>query len=233
MGAVELLASGDATAITADQTMNITSKFDHQFGNEVPGEPITYTVSNDDNGNPAGTVSNNVFFPSVAGSWTITVGWNAEQIVLPIDVVGGVPVSLDLQGCSEVLLAGTSCAISWRLVDQFDNPLDISSAGNLTWSVDNGTFDATSATGPDSQGYHTASYLGYGVGTWELGVISLNGFSANLNIDVTHGAIADIEISASSLSVTADDLVYFNTTRIDVMGNRLSITHPRRELDLR
>ncbi|MBK55486.1 MAG: hypothetical protein CMB51_06165 [Euryarchaeota archaeon] len=224
--AVELLASGDATAITADQTMNITAQVVDQFGNEVPGEPITYTVSNDNNGNPAGTVSNKVFFPSVAGSWTITVGWNAEQIVLPIDVVGGVPVSLDLQGCSEVLPAGTSCGISWRLVDQFNNPLDISSAGNLTWSVDNGTFDATSATGPDNQGYYTASYLGYGVGTWELGVTSLNGFSANLNIDVTHGAIADIEISASSLSVTADDLVYFNTTRIDVMGNRLPITIP-------
>ena len=41
-----------------------------------------------------------------------------------------------------------------------------------------------------------------------------------------HGAIDRLELNASATSITADDRVYINTTRIDVRGNRLAVVLP-------
>ena len=49
---------------------------------------------------------------------------------------------------------------------------------------------------------------------------------AELEITVGYGAIDYLELNTSSTSITADDRVYINTTRVDVRGNRLSVVLP-------
>jgi len=59
-----------------------------------------------------------------------------------------------------------------------------------------------------------------------LSVNSVSGVAAEMNITVGHGAISYLELNASATSITADDRVYINTTRVDVRGNRLTVVLP-------
>ena len=65
------------------------------------------------------------------------------------------------------------------------------------------------------------------VGSWTLSVTSASGAQGSLDIEVGHGEMAALELVASSTSITADDVVYLNTTRIDVRGNRLAVVLPQ------
>ena len=69
-------------------------------------------------------------------------------------------------------------------------------------------------------------YTGDLVGEWEVTFSSLLGISDSISINVTHGAIQSFELESSATAITADEMLYLNTTRIDVRGNRLSVTLP-------
>ena len=63
------------------------------------------------------------------------------------------------------------------------------------------------------------AYTADHVGTWTLNVTSASGAQGSLSIVVGHGERPP-GIGAST-EHPADDVVYLNTTRIDVRGNRL------------
>jgi hypothetical protein len=198
--------TASATTISADQTMNISAVVYDQFSNIVPGQTITLTPSN-------GNVVGNEFFPQTVGEHTISVNWMSQTIDVPITVIAGQAVSLDLTGCDTDIPAGTTCTLVWKLYDQFQNEIQISLAGGLTWTIGNGTFDNT-----------TGFYMGHAVGDYTIQLDSEIGLSDTVSISVLYGSIAELVVDVSSTIVSADDVVNLTTTRVDVMGNELAVT---------
>jgi hypothetical protein len=203
-----LEVTASATVINADQTMNITAIIYDQFNNEVPGEIITMTASN-------GNMVANEFFPQSVGNHTISVTWDTTTIEVPIEVIGGQATSLVLTGCDADIPAGITCVLVWKLYDQFNNELNISVAGNLSWSIENGTFDDVSGV-----------YEGYAVGDYTIELNSEIGLSDQVSFSVLYGQIAQLVVTVSNSTVTADDVVNLTTTRVDVKGNEIAVNLP-------
>ena len=197
--------------ITSDESLEIFATVVDQFGNTVSGELITYSATN---GSMAG-VNGNIFYPHESGTQTVTVTWGSQSIDVVISVDTGTPAYFELSGCEGTVPAGEWCDITHLLYDQYGNLLNISQAGLLTWSTNNGNYS-------ELNGQYFPDHLGI----WNLSLTSISGVSAQMEITVGHGEMQSLELAASSTSITADDLVYINTTRIDVRGNRLVVILP-------
>ncbi|MEC7111290.1 MAG: DNRLRE domain-containing protein [Candidatus Thermoplasmatota archaeon] len=195
--------------ITADETLNIDAYVTDDYGNPISGEVITYTPSN-------GTMTGSTFAPYTSGAQTIEVAWGALTTTVNVDVLAGSPAAIVLSGCEGVIPAGTSCDVTHTVIDQYGNTMDAAFAGGLSWSTTNGNYSEASMA-------YTADH----VGSWTLSVTSASGAEGSLDIEVGHGEMASLELVASATSITADDVVYLNTTRIDVRGNRLPVVLPQ------
>ena len=207
----ELVVSPLTATITADETLEITAHMVDQHGNMVLSEPILFTPTN-------GSMLGSVFQPYAAGAHSVRVAHDVpsgEFVDVAITVLPGSPAYFVLGGCEGTVPAGVWCAITIDLYDQYGNDLDISNAGNLTWTTTNGNYSELNQ-----------EYFPDHVGVWWLNLTSVSGAMAELEITVGYGAIDYLELNTSSTSITADDRVYINTTRVDVRGNRLSVVLP-------
>ena len=206
---VLLETSTTEVSITADESYTIDAYVLDQYGNIVPGETISYQPTN-------GTMVSETFYPYNSGNQTVTIGWSTQTIDLIVRVIGGVPVYYETTGCETVLKAGTTCQLNWTLHDQYGNMLDLADGGAITWTVGGGTFTESNGT-----------FFAETVGTYAITMTSTEGLFYELSIEIDHGEMASLEIIASSTFVTADEIVYLNTTRIDIMGNRLPVFIPQ------
>ena len=127
----------------------------------------------------------------------------------------GAPTTIELTGCTGVVPAGTECEITTTLYDQFGNVIPLTEAGALSYSVNDGFYSEA-----------TSMYFANTVGTWQLSVTSAIGLSDSITIQTGHGQMASLEIVPSIWDITADEVVFLNTTRIDVQGNRLPVSLP-------
>ena len=208
---VTLVVSPLITTISADETLTITADMVDQHGNIVPGEPITYTPTN----GSMSAVMPNIFQPYAAGTHIVQVQHavtGGSFVDVSITVTTGAPSYFELSGCAGTVPAGVWCDITAEVFDQFGNQLNISEAGNLTWTTTNGNYSEVNE-----------QYFPDHIGTWWLNLTSVSGAEDQLMITVGHGEMSYLELNASSTSVTADDRVYINTTRVDVRGNRLPV----------
>jgi hypothetical protein len=204
-----LVVEDTEETITADNSFTINAVIHDQHGNIVPGMTITYTPSN-------GTMTGTTFYPYNSGTQTVTVGWIGQTVDVIIEVVGGLPTNYVTTGCEDVVHAGETCQLNWTLHDQFGNLLNLSVGGGISWTVGGGTFTESNGT-----------YFAMTVGNYNISMLSTGGIAHQIPITVEHGAMASLEIDASETYVTADDMVWLNTTRIDIMGNRLSVELPQ------
>ena len=195
--------------ITADESLAINAQVTDDYGNAVSGEVITYTPSN-------GSMSGSTFSPYTSGAQTVDVRWGSITTTVNVEVLPGSPTAILLSGCDGVIPAGTSCDVTHVVVDQYGNEMDVAFAGGLSWSTTNGNYSESGMA-------YTADH----VGSWVLSVTSASGAQGSLNLEVGHGEMAALELVASTTSITADDVVYLNTTRIDVRGNRLAVVLPQ------
>ena len=211
---ITLVVSPLTATISADDTLAITAEMVDQHGNAVPGEPILYTPTN----GSMNAVTPNVFEPYSSGTHIVQVRHavtGGSFVDVSITVTTGAPSYFELSGCAGTVPAGVWCGITAEVYDQFGNQLDITEAGNLTWTTTNGNYSELNE-----------QYFPDHVGTWWLNLTSTSGAGDDLMITVGHGAIQFLELNTSSTSVTADDRVYINTTRVDVRGNRLAVILP-------
>jgi len=205
---VLLVVNQTSATITADESFEIFAHIEDQHGNIVPGETISYTPDN-------GSMTGSTFYPYATGLTTIVVGWMGQSNNVIVAVTGGEPVYYMTTGCESIINAGTTCTLQWTLHDQFGNVLDLADGGGITWNAGGGVFTESNGT-----------YFATTVGTYNITMQSTKGITHSIPIIVEHGEMASLEVVASSTSVTADDIVYLNTTRIDVMGNRLPVELP-------
>ena len=205
----QLVVNETSVTITADDTYEIIALVVDQHGNQVFGETITYQPTN-------GTMMGTTFHPYNSGSQTVTVGWSVQSIDVEIDVLGGEPVYYETVGCEAVIKAGKTCELNWTLYDQFGNMLDLADGGGITWTVGGGVFTESNGT-----------FFAVTVGNYIINMSSTKGIYHEIPIQIDHGEMASLEINASTSLVTADEVVWLNTTRIDVMGNRLAVEIPQ------
>ncbi|MDP7000739.1 MAG: DNRLRE domain-containing protein [Candidatus Poseidoniaceae archaeon] len=210
--------SGSYT-IDADQGVDFTFTIYDQHGNVVSGQTVTATATN---GSLTETSSGNThswhWDAWAVGAQTIEVNWGAQTHYQQITVVAGQPVLVTIGNCGDDDLnvpAGTTCAFDWDVFDSKGNDVAKSVLGLVTWT-------AEEHSGNVSQGNFTADKIG----TWQVNLTSAFGLDANTTVTVIHGEIDYLEIIPSSLFVTADDLLYLNTTRVDIRGNRLMVDLP-------
>ena len=208
---IDLVVTPLTATITADDTLALTANVVDQHGNTVPGESITFTPSN---GTMGGTFGD-VFQPYTVGGQTVTVTWGTTSIVVNILVELGAPADIELTGCTGVVPAGTECEITTTLYDQFGNVIPLTEAGALSYSVNDGFYSEA-----------TSMYFANTVGTWQLSLTSAIGLSDSITIQTGHGQMASLEITPSVWDITADEVVFLNTTRIDIQGNRLPVVLP-------
>lgn len=208
---VNLVVTPLAATITSDDTLQLTADVVDQFGNVVPGESISFSPSN---GSMGGTFGD-VFQPYSVGGQTVSVTWTTITVIVNVQVELGAPTDIVLTGCEGVTPAGTECEITTTLYDQFGNIIPLSEAGALTYSVTDGLYSEA-----------TNMYFADHVGTWQLSLTSGIGLSDSITISTGHGAMDSLEIVPSAWDLTADEVIFMNTTRIDIQGNRLPVSLP-------
>ena len=210
----DLVVTPLSATISADDTLTISAHMVDQHGNIVAGEALTYTPTN----GSMSPVMPNIFQPYAVGTHVVRVQHDVasgEFVDVSITVEAGAPSYFELSGCEGTVPAGVWCGITADLYDQFGNALDISAAGNLTWATTNGNYSEINQ-----------EYFPDHIGVWWLNLTSVSGASDELMITVGHGEMAYLELNVSSTSITADDRVWINTTRVDVRGNRLPVLLP-------
>ena len=198
----DLVVTPLSATITADETLTITAHMVDQHGNQIPGASITYTPTN----GSMSAVMPNIFQPYAVGTHVVQVKHDVpggQSVDVSITVTPGAAAYFELSGCEGTVPAGVWCDITADLYDQYGNELDIAAAGNLTWTTTNGNYSEVNA-----------EYFPDHVGVWWLNLTSVSGASDELMITVGHGQIDFLELNVSATSITADDRVYINTTRL-------------------
>jgi len=215
--AVVHIVSPTTATITADESLVIEVKVLDQHGNLVSQENIQWQNSN--GSLSAITPSTDWseaqrFFAWTAGQQTVNVSWNSISIEVLITVNTGAPSYFEMSPCSENVAAGEDCQFTFILRDAKMNELQLSEAGNISWQVDDGNMSTAGLYSADK------------IGTWHVNLTSASGANASSMITVGHGLIDHLRVDVSNESVSADDIVWLNTTRVDIRGNELPIELP-------
>ena len=230
---VQLMASLDNTTslstqtITADQTAEIFSYVLDQFGNVVTSQTINYYSTN-------GSMVGTVFYPYSVGTHTLTAEWNGVSNSLTVDltviVTPGAPYAIELSGCEMILASGTSCSIYATTYDQFGNLVWFDDVGSYSFSFTNGNVvkiqTPTPHSQPPSADILVGEFTGILIGTSTVSISTSTGQTYSIDVEVTHGEMASLELISSSETITADDSLEINATRIDLNGNRLPVSIP-------
>ena len=211
---VELVVNPESATISADNSLQIVASVVDQNGNIVSGQTINYLPSN----GSMDSSTEGLFIPYASGIQTVQVSWvdltsTTQTTTVSITVETGLPSYFVVEGCQGTVPAGIWCAVTHTLYDQFGNEIiDVSEAGDLTWTTTNGNYSETSS-----------EYFPDHIGVWHLNLTSTSGAGGSLLLTVGHGQMASLELASSSTSITADEQVWINTTRIDIRGNRLPV----------
>ncbi len=213
---VTLVGGPIASTITSDQTVSFWVDILDANGNSVPGETVTFTLTNGSiaegaqQTTPAGSLT---FMPWRTGTQWVNVTWSTESLNMLVIVTEGNPAYLVMAGDAQVP-AGETRDFNWTAYDSHDNPITPFRVGSVNWSVENGSISSV------------GEYSAYAVGFWNLTLMTGIGLNATQLVETTHGAIADLEVNPSNNSLTADGSITFETVRIDLKGNRLNVTLP-------
>ena len=230
---VQLIASLNNTnlltaqTITADETAEIFSYVWDQFGNVVTSQTINYYSTN-------GTMVGTVFYPYSVGTHNLKAEWNGISNTLSVDltvtVTPGAPNEIVLSGCESIIASGHTCSVYATTFDQFGNLVWFDDVGTYSFSTTNGNIAKTQTPTPHSQppaaNIHVGDYTGILIGNSTITISTSTGLTHSIDVEVTHGQMASLELIASSQTITADDTLEITATRIDINGNRLPISIP-------
>jgi len=228
---VELFASFSQSSnqstitINADAEIGVFAYAIDQHGNLVTGETISFSTTNGSIG------QNDKFYPYLVGNQTITAQWIGLSSTLSVDlyveVLPGAPNTVELSGCDYIVDAGTSCDLFATLYDQFGNLVWLDMGGEYSLSSSNGETDTVLFSSPNEQPpasqIKIGEFTGDSIGTWSITINSDNGLSDQIDVIVSYGEIQSLILAASQSTISADDLLYLNATRVDVRGNELLV----------
>jgi hypothetical protein len=214
---VTLVTTPDTAGITTDENVSLTAEVHDQHGNAVAGEMVFWTATNGsfsttgtDMTSATTPVAAFTWAPWLSGTQNITVTWGVSSALIPVVITVGTPDYLEIQGCATVA-AAENCTYTWTVHDWRGNLANPGLAETVTWSVNDGNISQS--------GFFVADH----VGTQSINASSSTGIEGSFTVQVAHGEIQSIELTAANNSITADDSVSFVTVRIDIRGNRLPV----------
>ena len=181
-----------------------------------------------------GGVNGAVFSPHTVGTQILTAQWTGVSTSLSVDltvtVTPGAPDTIIIEGCQNILASGTSCPVYATVYDQHGNLVWFDDVGAYSFSTSNGNFVKTQTNTPHSlppqPDILVGDYTGLSIGNWTITISTSTGLTDSIDVEVTYGEMASLELIASSNAITADDLLEINATRIDINGNRLPVIIP-------
>ena len=205
---VQLVVDPLSAAITADQTLPFTGEVQDAKGNAVPTETITFSTTN------GSVIGGPTYIPWTTGTQTIMVTWGLQSKVITVLVSSGPAVRLVIADGVVMDAGDIHQYFLLEVQDVKGNVLPHDQAGNLTWQAQGGMINSTGA------------YAARQIGNWTVRLLSDNGATGTGTVQVTFGRLADIEITASALNVTADEFVTLTLEAVDIHGNRQPLTVP-------
>ena len=177
---VTLIPDRTTAALNADQSLPVSAIVVDQFGNEVDGEIVIWSVTNGtfsstgdltvSTTTPSSSVT---YMPWLTGTQTITITWGSSTETIPVVVSTGAPHHLVVSGCA-VVDAGSTCTYTWIVEDIRYNEMPALQAGTVSWSVENGNI--TSA----------GEFTGDHVGNWTINASSSVGVSGSFDVEVVY-----------------------------------------------
>ena len=218
-------SSQSSITIDADAEIDVFAYAIDQHGNLVTGETISFSTTNGSIG------QNDKYYPYLVGNQIITAQWIGVSSTLAVDlyveVLPGAPNMVELSGCDYVVDAGTSCDLFATLYDQFGNLVWLDMGGEYSLSSTNGETDTVLFSSPNElppvSQIKIGEFTGDSIGTWSITINSDNGLSDQIDVIVSYGEIQSLILEASQSTISADDLLYLNATRVDVRGNELLV----------
>ena len=197
----------NVTEISVDDEIDLNATLVDRAGNPVDGE-LTWRCQN-------GEIDylNKTWNPDEVGNATMRIIYMELEIQVIFNVIPGTPNSLQIP-FGLTVQSGTTFHIIPTAQDSYGNEVGISKAGELTWSVENGSISPTGV------------YFAGAPGIWNVSVNSTSGANGT-------GTIRVLPAQATGLSVTIDvnqartgSPVVLSAIRTDVLGNSGEVVLP-------
>ena len=194
-------------SITVDDTIPIIAHGLDQYGNPVPGLSFSWSSS-------SGIIDHTgLYTPTETGQHTVAAQWGNHIAVSNVSVdVGGAATVIIPEG--QTARAGVGTQIQASVEDRLGNPLPLSSAAGLDWTVERGTID--------SAGY----FVGQEVGIWQINVTSGVGANGTGWVSVGPGLVNSLEIIDPNRLISADEALPLDLRWHDRVGNNVSVLLP-------
>ena len=194
-------------SITVDDVVPIIAYGVDQHWNPVYGLSFIWSTS-------SGMIDNSgMYTPTELGTHTVAAQWGNHVAISNVTV--------DVGGASRIILpegltarAGVGTQIMAEAEDRLGNPLPLSAAAGLDWSVERGSID--------SAGY----YVGQEVGNWQINVTSGVGANGTGIITVIPGLVNSLEIIDPNRVISADEALPLDLRWHDRVGNNVSVLLP-------
>jgi len=195
-------------SIVAGTTQQFTALAEDRFGNEIPGATFTWSV-----GGGIGTISPTGLFTAstTVGVGTVSATTGGKTGTAIVTIVPDALATLALQPSTVTLAAGTTLVLTAEGFDQYGNSVDLSS---VTWST---TIGSVMPVGTST----ALLSAGFTAGTGLLSVAS-GGRTLTVEVTVTPGPVARIDLTPSPATVPAGGTLTFTATPTDVFGNAIT-----------
>ncbi len=202
-----LAMANENYSITVDDVIPIIAHGLDQHGNPVPDLNFIWASS-------SGIIDNNgLYTPTEIGMHTVAAQWGNHVAISNISVDVGAAAHIILpEGL--IARAGVDTQILAQAEDRLGNPLPLSAAAGLDWTVERGSID--------SAGY----YVGQEVGTWQINVTSGVGANGTGWITVGPGLVNSLEIIDPNRVISADEALPLDLRWHDRVGNNVSVLLP-------
>ncbi|MEE3310976.1 MAG: DNRLRE domain-containing protein, partial [Candidatus Thermoplasmatota archaeon] len=194
-------------SITVDDVTPIIAHGLDQYGNPVPGLTFSWSTS-------SGNIDHTgLYSPTETGLHTVAAQWGNHIAVSNVSVdVGSAATVIIPEG--QTARAGVGTQIQASVEDRLGNPLPLSSAAGLDWTVERGTID--------SAGY----FVGQEVGIWQINVTSGVGANGTGWVSVGPGLVNSLEIIDPNRLISADEALPLDLRWHDRVGNNVSVLLP-------
>jgi len=190
-----------SATITADETQQFNASATDAKGNPVQVTPVWSTTGGKIN-------STGLYTPDKAGTYTVTARSGSLSDSASITVNPGKAAKIRVDPAKVTITADDTVRFNATVTDAKDNPV---SAG-VTWSVTGGSIDSNGVYTPGKVGVYTITATS---GT----------LSANAEVTVTHGKIANIMIDPPEATIEEGEKVKFSVKNAtDAKGNEIPMS---------
>jgi hypothetical protein len=188
------------TSISIDEVVQLSAYLEDRAGNLVTG---SVAWRSDD-----GSIDqiNSTWTPSQVGNSTIRAIWSQIETQIQINVSAGVPISIELP-LGMIAQSGSSLDIVPVVLDSHGNEVDISKAGILSWTVEDGSIT------------QSGTYVGNSPGFWNISISSSSGANGSGMIRVLPAQATDLDIGIIQTTLRAGTPINLSAIRTDILGN--------------